>query len=169
MSNIMGDFFQIFSNFFSECLNFSEKMLISTRCISMCFHVQLDQKKSWKDSIAYAFCLQGFCGNYGATGKGVEFDHLQIPRASTNAIPAGLAVGTGAPVRANVVNDNFCGGCLAAAHSNIYLGAGPAVIAGAAQSVCSRVTPFLVRFVTDVGEGPLETVQSGFNLQYLLT
>jgi hypothetical protein len=103
----------------------------------------------------------------------VEFDHLQIPRASTNAIPAGLAVGTGtsaaAPVHTNVVNDNFCGGCLAAIHSNIYLGAGPVVNAGAAQSVCSRVTPFLVRFVTDVGEGVLEAVQSGFNLQYLLT
>ena len=99
----------------------------------------------------------------------MEFDHLQIPRASTNAIPTGLAVGTGAPVRANVVNDNFCGGCLAAIHANAYLGAGPAVIAGNAMTVCSRVTPFLVRFVTDVGEGPMETVQSGFNLQYLLT
>merc|ERR1711971_582492 len=36
----------------------------------------------------------GFCGNYGTTGKGAEFDHLQIPRASTNAIPTGLQVGT---------------------------------------------------------------------------
>ena len=171
MSNIMGDFFQIFSNFFSECLNFSEKMLISTRCISMCFHVQLDQKKSWKDSIAYAFCLQGFCGNYGATGKGVEFDHLQIPRASTNAIPTGLQVGTvAAGIVTNAVNDNFCGGCLAAIHSMPYLAGTPAAaIAANVATICSRVTPFLVRFVTDVGEGPLETVQSGFNLQYLLT
>ena len=170
MSNIMGDFFQILwpsQNIWTlvkKCLFPLDAYVVSCPTVS---------KKSWKDSIAYALCLQGFCGNYGTNGKGVEFDHLQIPRASTNAIPAGLAVGTGtsaaAPVHTNVVNDNFCGGCLAAAHSNIYLGAGPAVIAGAAQSVCSRVTPFLVRFVTDVGEGPLETVQSGFNLQYLLT
>jgi len=112
----------------------------------------------------------GKCGNYGATGKGVEFDHLQIPRASTNAIPTGLAVGTAAAgIVANGVNDNFCGGCLAKTHANAYLAAGPAVIAGASQTICSRVTPFLVRFVTDLGEGPMETVQSGFNLQYLLT
>merc|ERR1712127_1057259 len=38
--------------------------------------------------------VTGFCGNYGTTGKGAEFDHLQIPRASTEAIPTGLAVGT---------------------------------------------------------------------------
>merc|ERR1711971_642723 len=111
----------------------------------------------------------GFCGNYGADGKGVEFDHLQIPRASTNAIPTGLAVGTtAAGIVGNGVNDNFCGGCLAKTHSNVYLGAGPAVIAGNAQMICSRVTPFLVRFVTDVGEGAMETVQSGFRLQYVL-
>ena len=116
--------------------------------------------------------MQGFCGNYGTTGKGAEFDHLQIPRASTEAIPTGLAVGTDVGTDGivnNGVNDNFCGGCLAKAHLNPYLGAGPAVIAGNAQTICSRATPFLVRFVTDVGEGPLETVQSGFNLQYLLT
>ena len=137
----------------------------------MWFNVQLDQKKSWKDSIAYAFCLQGKCGNYGATGKGVEFDHLQIPRASTNAIPTGLQVGTvAAGIVTNAVNDNFCGGCLAAIHSMPYLAGTPAAaIAANVATICSRVTPFLVRFVTDVGEGPLETVQSGFNLQYLLT
>jgi len=39
----------------------------------------------------------------------------------------------------------------------------------ACNSVLSRVTPFLVRFVTDFGEGPVETIQSGFNLQYILT
>ena len=116
--------------------------------------------------------LQGFCGNYGATGKGKEFDHLQIPRASTNAIPQGLAVGIpfAGPVIATGINDNFCGGCLAKTHSNVYLGGMPsAVIAAMAQTVCSRVTPFSVRFVTDAGEDPLEAKQSGFNLQYLLT
>jgi hypothetical protein len=114
--------------------------------------------------------VTGFCGNYGTTGKGAEFDHLQIPRASTEAIPTGLAVGTvAAGIVNNGVNDNFCGGCLAKAHLNPYLGAGPAVIAGNAQTICSRATPFLVRFVTDAGEDLLETVQSGFNLQYLLT
>merc|ERR1711971_892419 len=114
--------------------------------------------------------VTGFCGNYGTTGKGAEFDHLQIPRASTEAIPTGLPVGTvAAGVLNNAVNDNFCGGCLAKAHLNPYLGAGPAVIAGNAQTICSRATPFLVRFVTDAGEDLLETVQSGFNLQYLLT
>ena len=34
--------------------------------------------------------MQGLCGNYGAAGAGVEFDHLQIPRASR---PTGVAVG----------------------------------------------------------------------------
>ena len=76
------------------------------------------------------------------------------------------------------VNDNFCGGHLAKAMSAVYRMAaadgGTAVlptVAGVAtsQTICSRVTPFLVRFTSDVGEGPLETVQSGFNLQYLLT
>ena len=57
--------------------------------------------------------LQGLCGNYGAAGVGVEFDFLQIPRASTNAIPTGLAVGTAAAgIVTMPVNDNFCGGCL---------------------------------------------------------
>ena len=104
-------------------------------------------------------------------GTGVEFDHLQIPRASTNAIPTGLAVGTAAAgIVGMPVNDNFCGGCLAAIHATPYLAGTPAAaIAANVQTICSRVTPFLVRFVTDVGEGPLETVQSGFNLQYLLT
>ena len=45
-------------------------------------------------SILVIFCflhyLQGLCGNYGAMGVGLEFDHLQIPRASR---PTGLAVG----------------------------------------------------------------------------
>ena len=101
----------------------------------------------------------------------MEFDHLQIPRASTNAIPTGLRVGTAAAgIVTNAVNDNFCGGCLAAIHSMPYLAGTPAAaIAANVATICSRVTPFLVRFVTDVGEGPLETVQSGFNLQYLLT
>jgi len=118
----------------------------------------------------------GLCGSYGKSGAGagtgkVEFDHLQIPRASTNAIPTGLAVGTAAAGIVTVpVNDNFCGGCLAATASAQYLAGTPAAaIAANVQTICSRVTPFLVRFVTDVGEGPLETVQSGFNLQYLLT
>jgi len=112
----------------------------------------------------------GLCGNYGAAGVGVEFDFLQIPRASTNAIPTGLAVGTAAAgIVTMPVNDNFCGGCLAAIHSMPYLGAGPAAIAANVATICSRVTPFSVRFVTDAGEGPMETVQSGFNLQYLLT
>jgi len=113
----------------------------------------------------------GFCGNYGASGKGMpamvpEFDHLQIPRASTFAIPTGVPVGT-APMG---VNDNFCGACLAKVH-NVACQAGTpaAVVANSQQTICSRATPFLVRFVTDVGEGPLETVQTGFNLQYLLT
>merc|ERR1711971_1164243 len=55
----------------------------------------------------------GFCGNYGATGKGLEFDHLQIPRASR---PTGLLVGLPVPPAGTItngVNDNFCGGCLA--------------------------------------------------------
>jgi len=114
----------------------------------------------------------GFCGNYGSSGKGVEFDHLMIPRASTFAIPTGLPVGTAAAgIVAVQGNDNFCGGCLAAIFSMPYLAAGPpvATIPANVQTICSRVTPFLVRFVTDVGEGPMETVQSGFNLQYLLT
>ena len=115
--------------------------------------------------------MQGFCGNYGAAGVGKEFDHLQIPRASTNAIPTGLAVGApfGGPI-AMGINDNFCGGCLAKTQNNVYLAGTPsAAIAAMAQTVCSRATPFSVRFVTDAGEDPLESKQSGFNLQYLLT
>merc|ERR1719420_67678 len=114
----------------------------------------------------------GFCGNYGAAGVGKEFDHLQIPRATTNAIPTGVVVG--APSAAGIVptgiNDNFCGGCLAKVMANPYLAGTPsAAIAGSSQTICSRATPFSVRFVTDAGEDPLESVQSGFNLQYLLT
>jgi len=120
----------------------------------------------------------GYCGNYGAMGKGMpaavpEFDHLQIPRASTNAIPTGLLVGTPAagPIAVGV-NDNFCGACLAKTHlvaCQATVAGAAALVANTQQTICSRATPFLVRFVTDVGEGPLETVQSGFNLQYLLT
>jgi len=113
----------------------------------------------------------GLCGNYGTMGKGVEFDHLQIPRATTN-LAAGLAVGFPAmgPVVMTGVNDNFCGGCLASpgGHAMAYLDA-MGVVAGTSATVCSRLTPFLVRFVTDAGEGEDETVQSGFNLQFVLT
>jgi len=112
------------------------------------------------------------CGSYGMAGAGLNFDHLYIPRASYNPGPTGLPVGlpAGGPVTMGV-NDNFCGGCLAspAGNGNAYLAAGPVAIAANSASICSRVTPFLVRFVTDLGEGPLETIQSGFNLQYLLT
>jgi len=123
----------------------------------------------------------GLCGNYGAGGVGLEFDHLQIPRASRES---GLAVGlpvttaVGMPAITMGVNDNFCGGCLAspagaggAFAGAAYLGAtAPTMaIAGISATICSRATPFLVRFVTDVGESATETVQSGFNLQYLLT
>ena len=45
--------------------------------------------------------LQGFCGNYGATGKGLEFDHLQIPRASR---PTGLLVGLPVPPAGTITN-----------------------------------------------------------------
>ena len=59
---------------------------------------------------------------------------------------------------------------VAAIHAMPYLAGNPAAaIAANVATICSRVTPFSVRFVTDAGEGPLETVQSGFNLQYLLT
>jgi len=127
------------------------------------------------DAASLASCLlgiaTGLCGNYGAAGIAKEFDHLQIPRASR---PTGLAVGlpvAPATIIATGVNDNFCGGCLAAGAAAPYLAAGPpvAAIAGASATICSRATPFLVRFVTDAGEGALETVQSGFNLQYILT
>jgi hypothetical protein len=113
----------------------------------------------------------GKCGNYGSAGVGVEFDHLQIPQASTAKIPTGFPVGivNAAGVLATAVNDNFCGGHLAKTMSVVYRTAGGAAIPAQAQTICSRVTPFLVRFTSDVGEGPLETVQSGFNLQYLLT
>jgi hypothetical protein len=67
------------------------------------------------------------------------------------------------------VNDNFCGGHLAKTMSVVYRTAGGAATPATSQTICSRVTPFLVRFTSDVGEGPLEIVQSGFNLQYLLT
>ena len=71
------------------------------------------------------------------------------------------------------VNDNFCGGHLAKTMSAVYratnAAGGTDAIPANSQTICSRVTPFLVRFTSDVGEGPLETVQSGFNLQYLLT
>jgi len=118
----------------------------------------------------------GFCGGYGPSGKGMpagiaEFDHLQIPRASTFAIPTGLFAGSvSAGVVTVGVNDNFCGACLAKTHSMACQAAGVAgAIAGSMQTICSRATPFLVRFVTDAGESAMETVQSGFNLQYLLT
>jgi len=116
------------------------------------------------------------CGSYGMAGNGIEFDHLQIPRASrTTGLPVGLPVATGVmiPPIAMAVNDNFCGGCLpspAAGTAGMpYLAAGPVAIAANSATICSRATPFLVRFVTDAGEGALETVQSGFNLQYILT
>jgi hypothetical protein len=118
----------------------------------------------------------GFCGNYGASGKGgggkAEFDHLQIPRASTfmMGIPTGLFVGTptAGPIAVGV-NDNFCGACLGKVHSaacQATVAGAAAVVAGSQQTICSRATPFLVRFVTDAGEGLTETVQTGFNLQY---
>jgi len=120
----------------------------------------------------------GYCGNYGPAGAGMpagtpEFDHLQIPRASTLAIPTGLFVGVPAvgPITVGV-NDNFCGACLAKTHSvacQATVASAAAAVAGSMQTICSTATPFLVRFVSDAGEGPLETVQSGFNLQYLLT
>merc|ERR1712179_827279 len=85
-----------------------------------------------------------FCGNYGAAGKGP----------------------TAGPIMVGV-NDNFCGACLAKTHAMpCQAGTPAAVVANSQQSICSRATPFLVRFVTDAGEGPLETVQSGFNLGY---
>lgn len=116
------------------------------------------------------------CGSYGMAGAGIEFDHLQIPRASrTTGLPVGLPVATGVmiPPIAMAVNDNFCGGCLpspAAGTAGMpYLAAGPVAIAANSATICSRATPFLVRFVTDAGEGATETIQSGFNLQYILT
>lgn len=117
------------------------------------------------------------CGSYGMAGAGIEFDHLQIPRATrftAGSLFVGLPVpGAGAapaPI-AMANNDNFCGGCLASPTGNAmaYLAAGPAAIAANSATICSRATPFLVRFVTDAGEGVTETIQSGFNLQYLLT
>ena len=58
-------------------------------------------------SILVIFCflhyLQGLCGTYGMAGVGVEFDHLQIPRATR---PTGLGVGlpttAGAPITMGV-------------------------------------------------------------------
>ena len=56
-------------------------------------------------SILVIFCflhyLQGLCGTYGMAGVGVEFDHLQIPRASQFT---GLAVGlpAGGPIATGV-------------------------------------------------------------------
>jgi len=110
----------------------------------------------------------GLCGNYGATGKGrtanvPEFDHLQIPRASTFAIPTGALL---------PINDNFCGACLAKASvaCQVASAMGAAeLVPNTQQTICSTITPFLVRFVTDVGEAVLEDRQRGFNLQYLLT
>jgi len=115
---------------------------------------------------------ENFCGNYGPSGKGMpaavpEFDHLQIPRASRETND-GLLVGL--PIAGPItvgVNDNFCGACLAKTHGiACQAGTPAAVVANSQQTICSRATPFLVRFVTDAGEGPLEVVQSGFNLQY---
>jgi len=131
-----------------------------------------------------AKCLLGVgtgnCGNYGANGQGVEFDHLQIPRASRESgLAVGLPVTTAVrmPALTAAANDNFCGGCLASPMGTAaayvgaaYLAGAPSMaIAGVSATICSRATPFLVRFVTDVGESATETVQSGFNLQYLLT
>ena len=54
--------------------------------------------------------LQAKCGSYGMAGAGIEFDHLQIPRASrTTGLPVGLPVATGVmiPPIAMAVNGAF--------------------------------------------------------------
>jgi len=140
------------------------------------FLISGKDNQALNDAMCQLGTATGKCGDYGAAGTGVggtlfNVDHLYIPRASYNTAPIGLPVGlpAGGPV-ATGVNDNFCGGCLASPAGNAmpYLAAGPAAIAANSATICSRATPFLVRFVTDVGEGPLETIQSGFNLQYIL-
>jgi len=111
------------------------------------------------------------CGNYGATGKGIgskaDFDYLNIPGAST-AAPGTRFIGTGGPPITMINNGNFCGAQLAGGAANSQV-ATAAMMAANQATVCSRVVPFQVRFVTDAGETITETVQSGFQLGYILT
>jgi len=104
-----------------------------------------------------------FCGNYGMAGAGVEFDYLNIPMPSNAA-----TVGVGFGAIAAATNGNFCGGGLVAAAAAVVT-AGPPVAAQNIVTVCSQSLPFQVRFVSDEGEGAMETIQSGFQLGYIQT
>jgi len=99
------------------------------------------------------------CGNYGASGSLVDYDFVHIPMASAD--------GT-APL--TLATSNFCGGGLVTAQSAAAVsGSGTTAMNVNQITICSRSTPFQVRFVTDFGESALETKQNGFQLGYIQT
>lgn len=99
------------------------------------------------------------CGNYGSSGSAPDYDFVHIPMASAD--------GT-APL--GVLTSNFCGGGLVTAQMGVALsGSGTTAMNVGQITICSRSTPFQVRFVTDFGESILETKQNGFQLGYIQT
>jgi len=96
------------------------------------------------------------CGNYGPSGSQFDFDFVHIPMASAD--------GTATLTQAT---SNFCGGGLVTAISNSAVtGTGTSAMPANQITICSRSTPFQVRFVSDLGEQPFETKQNGFQLGY---
>jgi len=99
------------------------------------------------------------CGNYGPSGSLVDYDFVHIPMASADGT-APLAIAT----------SNFCGGGLVTAQSAAALTGSSGTTAPLNQiTICSRSTPFQVRFVSDFGEAAIETKQNGFQLGYIQT
>jgi len=117
------------------------------------------------------------CGNYGTTGKGIDYDFVNVPGGQANIAGQLLPIAG---------NDNFCGAALvgkagpALTAANMAAQVGPAgttaTTAGDGNAkqpnvgqatVCTSRRPFRIRFVSDAGEVEgKETVQSGFSLGY---
>jgi len=99
------------------------------------------------------------CGNYGPSGSKLNFDFVHIPMASVDGTES-LSLAT----------SNFCGGGLVVDQSSAATTSISSVISPIAQiTICSRSTPFQIRFVSDFGEAALETKQNGFQLGYIQT
>lgn len=99
------------------------------------------------------------CGNYGASGSFLDFDFVHIPMASAD--------GT-APLM--VATSNFCGGGLVTSNGQSATSSSSSVQSPVNQiTICSRATPFQIRFVSDFGEAAVETKQNGFQLGYIQT
>jgi len=98
------------------------------------------------------------CGNYGPSGSLVDFDFVHIPMASADGT-ASLSKAT----------SNFCGGGLVAMQTAATSSSSSVMSPVNQITICSRATPFQIRFVSDFGEAAVETKQNGFQLGYIQT